>query len=155
MDELQAAIKETAEKFAQCFQNKGNFDFSIQSLHDVNDFLEEVSDFVFEEQQIYQYYTTVGSYIFEVARRNYGGTYYWLKEVKQPILVAGEPEFFVSIQAWEKAKMYIENGTEDDILFYIDGYREHIEKGKQQRGYSVHLIDRLSSQVQHNQRKNF
>ena len=32
MDELQAAIKETAEKFAQCFQNKGNFDFSIQSL---------------------------------------------------------------------------------------------------------------------------
>ena len=61
MDELQAAIKETAEKFAQCFQNKGNFDFSIQSLHDVNDFLEEVSDFVFEEQQIYQYYTTVGS----------------------------------------------------------------------------------------------
>ena len=140
MDELQAAIKETAEKFAQCFQNKGNFDFSIQSLHDVNDFLEEVSDFVFEEQQIYQYYTTVGSYIFEVARRNYGGTYYWLKEVKQPILVAGEPEFFVSIQAWEKAKMYIENGTEDDILFYIDGYREHIEKGEQDRGYSVHLI---------------
>jgi hypothetical protein len=40
MDELQAAIKETAEKFAQCFQNKGNFDFSIQSLHDVNDFLD-------------------------------------------------------------------------------------------------------------------
>ena len=38
MDELQAAIKEAAEKFAQCFQNKGNFDFSIQSLHDVNDF---------------------------------------------------------------------------------------------------------------------
>ncbi len=140
MDELQAAIKETAEKFAQCFQNKGNFDFSIQSLHDVNDFLEEVSDFVFEEQQIYQYYTTVGSYIFEVARRNYGGTYYWLKEVKQPILVAGEPAFFVSIQAWEKAKMYIENGTEDDILFYIDGYRGHIKKGKQQKGYSVHLI---------------
>ena len=50
------------------------------------------------------------------------------------ILVAGEPTFFVSIQAWEKAKMYIENGTEDDILFYIDGYREHIEKGKQQKG---------------------
>ena len=46
----------------------------------------------------------------------------------------------MSIQAWEKAKMYIENGTEDDILFCIDGYREHIEKGKQQRGYSVHLI---------------
>ena len=31
--------------------------------------------------------------------------------------------------------MYIENGTEDDILFYIDGYREHIKKGKQQKGY--------------------
>ena len=60
--------------------------------------------------------------------------------MEQPILVAGEPAFFVSIQAWEKAKMYIENGTEDDILFYIDGYREHIEKGKQQKGYSVHLI---------------
>lgn len=140
MDELQAAIKETAEKFARSFKNKGNFDFSIQSLHDVNDILEEISDFVFDPQQIYQYYTTIGCYIFEVARRNYGGTYAWLKEEKQPILVAGEPDFSVSIQAWEKAKMYLQNGAEDDILFYIDGYREHIEKGKQQKGYSVHLI---------------
>ena len=48
-----------------------------------------------------------GCYVLETARRNYGGEYYWLSNEQQPILVAGEPDFSVSIKAWEKIKGYM------------------------------------------------
>lgn len=53
--------------------------------------------------------------------------------------VLGEPDFTVSIKAWDKTRMYIKNGSEDDIQFYIDGYRNHIEKGKNNKGYNAYI----------------
>ena len=140
MNDLMADIISTAENFADNFRDKGYFDFSIDSLRDVNTILEEIGDFVLDENEQYNCSTMVGSYIFEVARRNYGGKYYWVEEEQQPILVAGEPEFSVSIKAWDKAKKYIVNGGDEDIPFYIDGYKEHIEKGKVNKGYRVIII---------------
>ena len=35
--------------------------------------------------------------------------------------------------------MCIKNGSEDDIQFYIDGYRIHIEKGKNIKGYNAYI----------------
>ena len=67
---------------------------------------------------------------FETTRRNYGGKYYWMQDEQQPILVIGDPNFSVSIRAWEKVKSRIEKGVEDNILLYIEGVKEHIEKGK-------------------------
>ena len=56
------------------------------------------------------------------------------------ILVAGEPDFSVSIKAWKKVREYIQNGAEDSMPFYILGYKEHIEKGKEQKGYTVLIV---------------
>lgn len=70
----------------------------------MDDLLDEVSDFVFDDDMLYSIYTMAGSYVFEVARKNYGGEYYWIQEEEQPILVAGEPDFFVKIKAWEKVR---------------------------------------------------
>ncbi|WP_218915997.1 hypothetical protein [Siansivirga zeaxanthinifaciens] len=71
-----------------------------------------------------------GSYIFEVARRNYGGKYYWFDQLNQPILVTGQPDFEISILAFEKVKQRIKNGTEDNIPFFFAGYSERVKKGK-------------------------
>lgn len=139
MSDLMTDIIHTAESFAENFKDKGNYDFSRESLQEVNSLLDEISDYVFDEEALYNCYTMIGSYIFEVARRNYGEKYYWVNDEQQPILVAGEPEFAVSIKAWDKARMYIENGSEDDIQFYIDGYRTHIEKGKKNKGYNAFI----------------
>ena len=49
---------------------------------------------------------------------------------QQPVLVAGLPDFQVSIRAWEKVKGRLTNGREDNIPFYIAGYKEHIEHAK-------------------------
>lgn len=73
MSELMTDIIHTAESFAENFKDKGNYDFSRESLLEVNSLLDEIRDYVFDEEALYNCYTMIGSYIFEVARRNYGG----------------------------------------------------------------------------------
>ena len=98
------------------------------------------ADYDVDEDTQYNIRTMAGSYVFEVAKRNFGGKYYWLQSEQQPILIAGEPDFTVSIKAWDKVKKYMENGSEDDLKYYIEGYKEYIEKGKKNKGYSAHII---------------
>ncbi len=70
-----------------------------------------------------------GSYIFEVARRNYGGKYYWYDELNQPILVTGQSDNEVTLIAFEKVKQRIENGNEDDnIPFFFESYSKQVKK---------------------------
>lgn len=140
MGQLMDDIVGTANSFAKNFGDMGNFDYSIKSLAEVDDLLEEMRDDALDEDIIYNIYTMVGSYVFETARRNYGGEYYWLQDEQQPILVAGEPDFSVTIKVWEKVRGRLENGVEDNIPFYIEGFKEHIEKGKMQKGYCVLIV---------------
>lgn len=56
-------IVNTADAFTSNFNDKGAFDYSIESLALVVNLLEELSD--------YNLAFMVGSYIFETARRNY------------------------------------------------------------------------------------
>ena len=141
MGQLEKDIVETAENFAENFKDKGSFDFSTSSLEEVDLLLEEMSDFIFDDEEaIYNTYTMVGCYVFEAARRSYGGEYYWIAEEQQPVLVIGEPDFCVSIKAWEKVKGRIINGEEDNIPFYMAGLKECVEKGRATKGYSAEVI---------------
>ncbi len=139
MSQLMNDVMETAKNFAENFSDRGNFDFSIKSLEEVDDLLEEMSEYTIDDDTMCNMCTMVGSYVFETARRNVaiGGSYYWMEEEEQPILVVGEPDFSVAIKAWEKVKKRFENGEEDNIPFYIDGFMAHIEQGKKQKGYKV------------------
>lgn len=103
-------------------------DYSVKSLKVVENALEEASDFYEEmvEEQKQGLISSAGSYIFEVARRNFGGKYFWYDHLNQPILVTGQPEFEVSILAFEKVKGRLENGAEDNIPFYFAGYVQRV-----------------------------
>ena len=141
MGRLQDDIVSTASAFTENFSDRGNFDYSFESLKAVDALLEEMSDFVIDDEDtLYNAYTMVGSYVFEVARRNCGGEYFWIPDEEQPILEVGRPDFAVSIKAWEKVRGRLENGAEDNIPFYIAGYKEHVEKGKVTKGYSVLIV---------------
>lgn len=74
--------------------------------------------------------TTVGSYIFEVARQNFGGKYFWYDKLNQPILVTGQPNFEASIIANDKVEKRLVNGVEDNIPFYFEGYVELVNAEK-------------------------
>lgn len=146
MNQLMEDIIHTADRFAENFnQNpiypfirKGAFDYSIESLAVVDRLLEELGGHEPDEDAIYNTASMVGCYVFETARRNYGGEYLWVKKEQQPVLIAGLPDFQVSVRAWQKVRGRLTNGREDSIPFYIAGYREHIEKGK--KGDFVMLV---------------
>ncbi len=140
MGQLMDDIVNTANNFAKNFGEE--FDYSVESLADVDGLLDEIREAKLEldEDMIYDIYAMTGCYVFETARRNYGGTYYWLQDEQQPVLIAGEPDFSVSVRAWQKVKGYLENGEEDSLSFYIAGYKEHIEKGRAQKGYRVTIV---------------
>lgn len=141
MGNLMEDIIGTAEGFVKNFSGDSAppflknavFDYSAESLETVDRLLEEFSefahDFEHDDDALFDCVSMVGCYVFEVARRNYGGEYFWTEE-EQPVLVAGLPDFRVQISAWEKVKGRILNGEEDNIPFYIAGYREHIEHAK-------------------------
>ena len=140
MGQLMNDIMNTADAFTSNFSNKGTFDYSIESLILVDNLLEEMSDYEWDEDNLYNLASMIGCYIFETARRNYGGEYHWVEKEQQPLLIAGLPDFSVSIRAWEKVRGRVMNGKEDSILFYISGYKEHIEHGKRKKGYSVTIV---------------
>ncbi len=110
----------------------GSLNFSIESLSALDELLEQFHqnrndvDNEMKNDLICQ----AGGYIFEVARRKFGGKYYWLDQSSQQLLVTGQPKFEISITAYEKVKMRIENGKEDAIPFYFKGYVERVTKGK-------------------------
>lgn len=136
---LEQDIISTAESFKNNFSDKGNFDFSVLSLHEVDVILDELCEYELDHDTLDSVSSMVGSYIFEVARRNYGGKYYWVQEREQPVLVTGEPEFSISIFAFDKVRGRIQNGKEDDIPYYFDGYIKAVEKGKQ-TGYCATIV---------------
>lgn len=136
---LEQDIILTAENFTKNFSDKGNFNFSVDSLRNVDDILEELRDFELDDDILDSVSSMAGCYIFEVARRNYGGKYYWVQERDQPVLVTGEPEFSISIFAFEKVRSRLQNGKEDEIPYYFDGYIQAIEKGKE-TGYCATIV---------------
>ncbi len=108
------------------------FDYSEASLAVVEELLGEASDF-FENmspKRQDQIVSQVGAYVFEVARRNLGGRYFWYDAGKQPILVTGLPEFEISMLAYDKVRGRLVNGPEDSILFFFEGYAERVRAAK-------------------------
>lgn len=121
-----------AEKIVRAFNTKydGAFDYSIRSLNVLDSLIEDFSDFadLSDEEIIEDFCVQAGSYILEVARRSYGGIYFWEDNLNQPMLKTGLPEFEVSILAFEKVKNRIINGDEDNIPYFFKGYSECVRK---------------------------
>ena len=107
-------------------------DFSINSLLLIDSFLEQTSKFysTIEKDQIQAIISKTGCYIFEVARQNFGGKYFWYDKLNQPILVTGQPEFEMSLLTFEKVKGRLKNGIEDNIPFFFEGFIAGVKNKK-------------------------
>jgi hypothetical protein len=134
LDEFTKQMSDSAQSCIEHFENKyGNrLDFSVKSLELIDNILDEASDFYEEMKEAQKKWliSSVGSYIFEVARRNYGGRYYWYDQGNQPIFVTGQPRFEISIIVFDKVRGRLENGIEDNIPFFFKGYSERVENAK-------------------------
>ena len=103
-------------------------DFSVQSLEILEVLLEDASKFYNEmsPEQQQKIIEGAGAYLFETARKNAGGTYYWYQKLSQPILVTGQPRFETSILAFRQVENRLRNGKGDEIPVYFESYLENV-----------------------------
>ncbi len=133
LDDFTKDMMKSAEFFISSSSDRfSGLDYTVKSLEVIDTILDEAADFYndMNETQKNNIINSVGSYIFEVARKNFGGRYFWYDKLNQPILVTGQPDFEVSIVAFEKVKGRLVNGKENNIPFYFAGYVERV-KNKQ------------------------
>ncbi|MDE7252129.1 MAG: hypothetical protein K2O32_04225 [Acetatifactor sp.] len=143
--ELMNRIVSHAEGFvtlvSKLFSDKGILlDYSIESLEIVDVILEELRAAEWKGVALESLAYVAGAYICETVRKNYGGEYQYIEEEDQVLVIAGLPDFYVSIRPFQKVMKRIINGKEDSISFYIKGYKEHIERGKKEKNYSITLV---------------
>lgn len=124
-------IKDTATAFQKKYNARyPGLDYSVESLKLLEELLADASGF-YEEMNAAQQQkiiTGAGAYIFEVARKNFGGTYYWYQKTNQPILVTGQPKFEASILAFAQVKNRLQNGIDDNIPAYFESYAEGVNQ---------------------------
>jgi hypothetical protein len=134
-DDFTKELIQTASFFVEKTSKKfSGLDYSIDSLKVLDEALDEASDFYDDMTEAMQknLIKTAGSYIFEVARTNFGGSYFWYDQLDQPILVTGQPEFEMSLLAFEKVKGRLENGAEDNIPFFFEGFANGVKEKQSQ-----------------------
>ena len=104
----------------------GRLDYTAESLGMVDEMLAEVAGYATElpEEAVVGLMQQLGCYVLEVARRRFGGTYYWNEEAEQPILVVGEPDAHVAIMAWSKVLGRLTGDVGDSVEFLFQGFAE-------------------------------
>ena len=122
-------MKANAEALVKQFNSGADLNFSVESLHDLDQIIEMNTPFYkkADNETKRKMIIKIGSYIFEVARQNFGGRYFWYDNLDQPLLVTGQPEFEMSLLAYEKVRGRFENGAEDNIPFFFEGYVEGVK----------------------------
>jgi hypothetical protein len=132
-DEFTQGMVDLAAEGVDFFEVRfDGFDYSVASLAVIDELLEEASDFFedMDSERQDQIVEQIGAYIFEVARRNFGGRYFWYDARNQPILVTGLPDFEISLLAYDKVRGRLENGAEDNIPFFFEGYADRVKNAK-------------------------
>lgn len=140
MGKLMDDVVYLAKQYVENFKDKGEFDYSMESLAFVDAHMESMRRHGLSPDQLRDLSAMAGSYVFETARCNAGGNYFWDDKGRQPLLVAGIPRFFVSMNAWQKTRGRLERGAEDNIAYFVEGYCRHVAIGKGRAGYIAKLV---------------
>lgn len=131
-EDLDAFVAEQAAAFiaaavkADGPSTRENFDYSRASLDVVDAELElfrQESPVLAEKSAV-----MAASYLFEVARREFGGRYLSGPQSDPFLLVIGEPGFQIGVMALSKVRGRVANGSEDDIGFFYDGIAPLVER---------------------------
>ncbi|MBN6207464.1 hypothetical protein JYK21_13400 [Ralstonia pickettii] len=128
MDELLQEVERLAAKALTDFNDRaeGRLDFSEASLQIVEEMLAEAALYRqdLEVDVIEGLVTRFGCYILEVGRRQFGGTYSWLEERSQPVLVVREPEAHIALMTWDRVRGRISGDAGDNIPFFFEGFAQ-------------------------------
>jgi hypothetical protein len=126
MDDLVQQVVEKAERACAQLKERSDdsMDYTEASLSIVEDMLMEASQYVSEmdDGQVGALVQLLGSYVLEVGRREFGGTYLWHDKRQQPVLVVGEPSCKIAILTFDKVRGRLSGDTADNIPFFYAGF---------------------------------
>lgn len=133
LGELGQAVVNHSTEAATKLQPFANapLDYEPTSIVTVEVMLKRLS----EEQQLFERQidwiaTLVGAYILEVARREFGGQYYWHDGQNRPVLVVGEPSYRIAIIPFDKVRGRLLRDEADNIPFFYDGFAESVRRAE-------------------------
>ena len=123
-DEIASEAENAA---ALCEYHSGTaLDYSEASLVHVEKTLADAEQWrgEFPQDRLENVIVSIGCYILEVGRREFGGRYMWHDERNQPVLVVGEPTFRVAIITQDKVRGRLGGDPADNIPFFYSGFAE-------------------------------
>jgi hypothetical protein len=131
---LATDIAAAAEEVISLTQDRaeGRLDYSEDSLETVEQLVNEDADAAGEmtEKRLTGLANDWGCYILEVARRKFGGKYYWSDRRDQPVLVVGEPKYKVALMTFGKVKGRLSGATADDLVTFYQGFADRVRRAK-------------------------
>ena len=130
MNDIKSEVARLASSAVEMLQERApNLDFSQKSLSQIEEVLEEASNYADElpDQHVSTLAQQVGCYILEVAHRQFGGNFFWHDQLNQPVLVVGEPEKHIALATWDKVRGRISGDPADNIPFFYDGFEERVK----------------------------
>ncbi|MGG7464891.1 hypothetical protein [Plantibacter sp. YIM 135347] len=129
---IEDAMAEQASDFVDAFRGDGSpvpngaLDYSRTSLQAVDNVLD---DFYTQGVPLPdELHFIASSYVFEVARREFGGRYLRAADPDPFVLVIGEPEFQVGVMVMGKVAGRAANGPEDSIPFFYEGIAPLVDR---------------------------
>ncbi|WP_423372148.1 hypothetical protein [Burkholderia sp. LMG 32019] len=130
MSELQQEVQRLAAQALADFNDRaeGKLDFSEASLQVVEELLAEASMYRNDlpSETVDGIVTRFGCYILEVGRQQFGGTYSWLEERNQPVLVVGSPQNHTALGTWDRVRGRLSGDTGDNVPFFFEGFAERV-----------------------------
>ena len=130
MSELQQEVQRLAAQAQADFNDRadGKLDFSEESLQIVEEMLAEASTYRDDlpSETVEGIVTRFGCYILEVGRQQFGGTYSWLEERNQPVLVVGNPQSHTALGTWDKVRGRLSGDAGDNIPFFFEGFAKRV-----------------------------
>lgn len=134
MSSLPTEVARSAELAVAMSRDRSGavLDYSEATLPVLEAMAAEASPFVHEmtDEQRESLVQALGSYLLEVARRTYGGTYQWYQQRAQPVLVFGEPACHIALLAWDKVRARLGGDPADDLVFHYNGFAERARAPK-------------------------
>ena len=131
-DSLEDSMALQAESFIAAFRGQGapidasQLNYSRNSIELVDRVLQD-----FYEQQAplpEDLHFLASAYVFECARRQYGGRYLRGDDANPFVLVIGEPDCQIGFCAMEKVAGRASNGPEDSLSFFYDGIAAPLQR---------------------------
>jgi hypothetical protein len=110
----------------------GALDFSERSIVAVEEILSEAAAFIEEltQEKVDIIVKTLGCYLLEVARKQFGGKYAWVSERKQPVLIVGEPCYHIALITWDRARGRLSGDEALNIPFFYQGFAERVRTAR-------------------------